>query len=378
MKGSRRKSNVFVVDTAYQLLNAIEAVHSLELSNNHLIIIENAGRTREEFRPLIELKNWASVIFLMIAINTVTYCSILQNPRLPAIVRNWHYQYLRFKLMRRVNKILKSYQCVANLFLGHYWIEYKYYMRHFANTLKHNTLFLLDDGLDTLDINDRRNHMNCTKPATLIANDTNCKSILKRFKEKLRKKYFDWNTEEIENLTFFTTYELQVREGDHLIKNEYSYLRSLIVTDKISEEVLFVGQDLVEGGVMVEDVYLKYLRKVKDFFGINKIIYVPHPKETLTLINRIQDSLGFEVKKFGLPIEYAIIIKGNIPKVICSFCSSAIESCSNILGRRIKIIAFYLYPKHLMRDQHIIESFYMYLEKKNKPNLEIKKMEFDS
>ena len=36
MKLIKTKPNVFVVDTPHQLLNAIEAVHSLQLRNNHL------------------------------------------------------------------------------------------------------------------------------------------------------------------------------------------------------------------------------------------------------------------------------------------------------------------------------------------------------
>jgi len=71
MKEFGTKQNVFVVNTPHQLLNAIEAVHSLQLANNHLLVIrpENGGHDR--FKPLIEVSDWATK--LSIRINGAEY-----------------------------------------------------------------------------------------------------------------------------------------------------------------------------------------------------------------------------------------------------------------------------------------------------------------
>jgi hypothetical protein len=371
MKEDSKNVNVFVVDTAFQLLNAIEAVNSLELSNNHLIIVEDAGRRRKEFETMIKSTDWVRVTYVSLDLG---WRDVRIFGPINEIVQRWYGRYLHFRRMRRLDRLIKSLGEVNNLFLGHYWVDYKYFMRHFANKIKHKALYLLDDGTDTIDINNHRkliDRIKCENASILIADGN---PLLNWIEMYVRRKYWNWDVREAESVTFFTTYNLDIRDGDHLVKNEYHYLRSLALESTPTDEVLFVGQDLVETGDIEEEKLLEYLKKVKDYFEGDKIKYVPHPMDSLRIIEKIRDCLGFEIKQFGVPIEYAIVVGGHIPKVLASFCSSALESCSNILGDRVKIVAFYLYPEHLMRWRDNIEGIYEYYEKKTKRNFAVIKL----
>lgn len=355
---------MFVVDTPFQLLNAIEAAKSLALANNHLVVIKYPGLNQSAFRPLIKTEDWVSVIFLSLEIDGKSKApEFLCSP----MVRKWHSRLLHLKQRRKFTRICKSFRQAGNLFLGHYWIQYKYYMRHFANNLNHEKLYLLDDGTDTMDINKRRK---CIDLSLDPAHEHQSKpegSILAKFKGYIRKRYWDWNLQEAESVTFFTTYGLEVRTGDHLVKNDYRYLKSLAINSTAINEVCFLGGCFFEDNFMKEEIYLEHLRKMKAYFEKEKIVYVPHPRQSAHMIETIASSLGFEIKQFGVPIEVAIVTGGYLPKVLASFTSSALESCVNILGQSLKIICFRIASEHLLKGRGEIAAVYEHFN--NKVNL---------
>ena len=224
-----------MVDTIFQLLNAIEAANTFNLSNNHLIIVSVEGPARNAYAPLVEKMQWASVRYL-------AYKDIYEDikeikalgPKTNNFYIKWYSRYEQFMILRRLARLTSSIKDIDNLFLGHYWVEHKFYMRHFANTLKYKTLYLIDDGTDTIDINNRRKRIDLNKKTTLSKSAADGTAILIRLKRYLREKYLDWRTEDAASITFFTSYDLDVRDGDHLIKNEYAYLRSLATAMKRS------------------------------------------------------------------------------------------------------------------------------------------------
>lgn len=378
MNENNEKANVFVVDTIFQLLNAIEAANSLNMSNNHLVIINPEGQVSRSFRSLINEKDWVKVHYVSLIIDTERCKYRIFGPSAAESIRKWYGRYLHFRRMRRVANIIKKLKEVNNLFIGHYWLEYKYFMRHFANKLKHQTLYLLDDGTDTIDINNKRKLSNIPQCGASTTVGTDSERLLKKIENHFRKKYWNWNTAEAESVTFFTTYDINVRDGDHIIKNEYNYLRSLISRTTQIDEVYFLGDCLVDDKYMSEGQLIKYLQHAKTYFGNENIKYVPHPRESLKMIERVKEVVGFEIKKIDVPIEVELVLKGPIPKILASFCSSALESCSNIFGNRIRIVSFYLYPEHLLWQRDIIEGIYEYYKKKINSNFEIIRLDFDS
>ena len=88
--------NVFVVDTPHQLLNAIEAVHSLQLTNNHLVVITTPNADQSRFIFLINASDWATVSFPSPYIDGKRWVEELFGP----MVDRWYCRYLHFRRLR--------------------------------------------------------------------------------------------------------------------------------------------------------------------------------------------------------------------------------------------------------------------------------------
>lgn len=370
---STEEANVYVIDTKYQLLNAIEATYALGLRNNHLFVVTHKSFKRADATPLIPLITWAQVRFIEMDVTSYAWDSTVFGRRIDSFLRTWYGRALHFQRMRRVSKAIKSVNNVNCLFLGHYWVEYKFYMRHFANSIKHRTLYLIDDGTDTIDINERRKLAVAEDGITLLA-PTGKLSSSNPIIQRIRHRYWDWNVAEAARLTFFTTYDLDIIKADKLIRNEYRFLRHLAVSASRTEEVYFLGQCMVGDAYMSEALYVRYLLAVKAYYSSEKVIYISHPRESAAMLARIRESVGFEVRRFNFPIEYELTARGPIPRVVASFFSSALESCFHILGTEIKIVGFYVYPEHLLRMRSEVEGTYAYLEKRVGPNFDIIKL----
>jgi len=377
MKVRVPNTSVFVVDSTYQLLNAVEAVHFLAPEKSYLVILKAEGPAREAFWPVISLKPWNGIRFLTPDINTDGCDFRILGPRLNAIVRAIYSRFQHLMLLLRVARTIKSLSGAENLFLGHYWLGPKDLMRHFANRLEHRTLYLLDDGTDTIDTNDRRRQMvNIVHNARASAS-TARQPIWNSVIEFLRRKYWMLDTKESEVITFFSTYEIKVRNGDHLIRNDYRLLRSIAAEATRVDEVYFLGQCLVDDAYMEERVYLEYLREILVHYEGRKIYYVAHPRESSTMLARVRDLGGFELKRFKFPIEYELTVGGILPTTLASFFCSALESCFQILGGKVEIMGFYLDPSHLLKMHDIVAKTYAYFERRKSPGFAIIRLGLD-
>lgn len=293
MKLIKTKPNVFVVDTPHQLLNAIEAVHSLQLRNNHLFaLLKPKDLSQGRFMPLIRMSDWATVSFPSPFIDSRRWVQELFG----RVANRWYCRYLNFQRMYTVAKLTARFKNVDKLFVGHYWAEEKPYMRHIANAIRYDALYLLDDGTDTIDINERRNRSECNKQGTQAEKSDTRASVYKRIERHLRAKYWNWNVAEASNVTFFTVYDIDVRKGDSLIRNNYSHLRSLAPTEKICmpDTVMFIGDCMAEGYFEV-NVHFEFLSEVRKYFADKKLIYVAHPRESAFCLTQIRDHMQCEI-----------------------------------------------------------------------------------
>jgi hypothetical protein len=311
----------------------------------------------ERLKVLVVEHDWNRVYYITVANYPIpTFESAFLGPRISEQVRGFIYDYHKYLDKKEVDNIVKILGSATNLFLGDYMrsVYQVPHMYHFANTLKHERLFLLDDGTNVNTINDDR------RIAFPIESNSNGPgSYLYRLKKMLRDRLIEWNDKAADSVTFFSAYDINVQDGDFLIKNEYKYLRSLTKNAAPSDEVFFLGQCMVEGGYMTEEVYLEYLNKINDYFAHEKMIYIPHPRESAHMIGKIREYPGLTIKSFNVPIECEICLNGNRPKVLASFFSSALQNCRIMLGD-ISIIAFYVPPVHLLRDHEYVNTVYQY------------------
>jgi hypothetical protein len=234
-------------------------------------------------------------------------------------------------------------------------------MRHLANVGNYGRLYLLDDGTDTLEINSQRNGRFELNRAI---SDHRKTPFWKTFINDFRRRYYDWNTAEVSELTYFTVYDLNVGKGDRVIKNEYRYLRSLLKLKQRDDNVYFLGQCLVEDKFMTQSSYLSYLESVRNYYSRDKVVYIVHPRESKAMIQKIKADVGLETKQLSLPIECELAFHGPVPRVIASFFSSALESCRHLLDGAASIESFHICPQDLLRGHKEIQAFYSYLESK--------------
>ena len=352
--------NVFLIETPLQLLNAIEAKNYFKLENNHLVVRLGEGPP-ERLKELIAEHDWNAVHYFKFYYPPFPseFVSSLLGQRISEYVSTYFYYYYKYINRKKIDNIINSLGSATNIFLGNYMtsIYSMKHMRHFANTLKHDRLFILDDGTDVIRINDDRRNAPARKP-----NLNRSGSYISRLKAMLRDSLIEWNDRDADNVTFFSAYDIDVRDSDRLVKNEYRHLRGITKRAVPSDEVFFVGQWMVEIGYMKEELYLEYLNKVKNYFVNEKIVYVPHPRESSSMIKKINECLGFTIKRFNVPIEYEICIRGTRPKILASFFSSALHNCRVILNDNITIKSFYISPNHMLSTPTHVQQIYEYFE----------------
>ncbi|KAB0668520.1 hypothetical protein F6V30_15570 [Oryzomonas sagensis] len=358
--------NVFLIESPLQLLNAMEAKKYFELVNNHLVVRLGVGFSQELFERLAGADDWDSLCFFALDNNTMDFESRFLGKTISNRIRGFRYDYQQYQNRKKLDNIATSFGRVKNIFLGNYLAEWKQYMRHFANTLPHETLYIIDDGTDVIKINDERKNYLLRKACPKEAG-----SILGGLRRMWRQSYIEWNDNDAGTINFFSAYDIEVGTGDRLIRNKYDYLREMVTRALPSDEVFFLGQCLVEDGYIKKELYLEYLKKIKSYFAGEKMFYIPHPRESIEMIDKIKGCLGFEVKCFDGPIEYEITVKGNMPKILASFFCSALQNCNIILGHNVRIKAFYLAPEHLTRFHEFVQSIYTYFENNTCESFEV-------
>jgi hypothetical protein len=349
--------NVFVIETPHQLLNALEARYHLALPDSVLIVILLKIFSQESYTSITRPGDWAAVHYVPSEVASTGGVQRKLKFHSSARIRGYFATYELFILRRRLDAIARSLGKVNAVFLGNYWIDY---MRHFANVIDHERLFLLDDGTSTLLINDRRRE----------GRHLNNYSSWQRARLRLVDSLIGLKPKQIESVTFFTIYDLVTRKEDHVVRHNYSYLRSVAGAVPPSEEVLFLGQTLEEEGLSRER-YFYYLRKMLVYFRGERIVYVPHKGEPPEKIAYIRDELGLQVTRFNVPIEFQLTMLRTRPKLLASFCSSALENCRIIFGNEMKIKVFHIDPEECLRNIDFIRNLYTYYESKSSSAFEV-------
>lgn len=349
--------NVFMVETTHQLLNAIEAKHFLGLRDSHLVVVLLKEYPQSAYAPLVRTVDWTTVHYVPqeIAGESALQRSLKFHKR--ERIRGYFHTYELLVLRRCLDAIARSLGKVKNVFLGNYAIEY---MRHFANVLNHEKLYLLDDGTTTILINKFR------RDGRHLDNYKRLQRLKVRFSEAL----MGMKVKQAASVTFFTAYDLTTKDGDQVVKHDYPYLRSVADAVPPSAEVFFLGQPLLDVGLSRER-YFDYFKKVLRYFDGETLVYITHKVEPPEKIAYIKEELGVQVVRFGVPIEYQLTMRSTRPRVLASFCSSALESCRIIFGDELEIKSFYIDPGDCPLNPDLVREIYAYYESKSSPAFEV-------
>ena len=339
--------NVFVVEGPFQLLNALEAREYFGFADNHLVIILGLGHNAQDFRPLICEKDWDTIRYVKININPLKSGPRFLGESLSKKVRDYLSLCRQGINRARLDRLARRFSRVDNIILGNYLQNGCEHLRHFANVLGYKNLYLVDDGTDVIKVNDeRKKNGSMGTPGKLSSRVI---SPFKGVKRVLRESFVEWNEDEAGRVTFFTVYNLDVRHGDQVVKNDYVRLRRQLVRTSSRDCVLFLGQCLIEDNYMEKDVYFEYMHKVKSYFVANELVYIPHPRESSDTVEYIRKRVGLRIEQPNIPIEFYLgLSDGYLPDTLASFFCSALMTCAVLYGGQIKIKAFHIDPKHIL------------------------------
>jgi len=368
MKTLGTKPNLFMINTPHQLLNAIEAVRLFHPTNNHLMVLLPKNAARERFMALIKAGEWVTVSFPSPFIESKPWVEKL----LGAVVHRWYYRCQHLRRMITVARLAARFQNVDKLFLGQYLVEHVPYMRHIANTIQYNALYLLDDGTDTIEINARRNRWDGNAYEAKIDNNKTGLSVWKKLESHLRTKYWDWNLADARSVVFFTIYDIDVRQSDRLIKNDYSYLRSLATSESVysPDTVIFLGQCVVDGNFEINS-HLTFLSEAREYFTGKKVVYVAHPRESAECLAQIMEKLDCELWSPSSIIEYDLIVRGIKPGVVAGVVSSALITLAHLMDSDVEIVCFHIAPEHWIGWREDSMGVYRYLRSKEESRVKI-------
>jgi hypothetical protein len=368
MKKLRPKPNVFMINTPHQLLNAIEAVHLFQLTNNHLIVLLPKHAARERFIALIKANDWMTVSFPSPFIESKRWVEKLLGP----VVHGWYYRCLHLRRMLTVGRLTARFKKVDKLFLGQYLVEHVPYMMHMANAIEYNTLYLLDDGTDTIEIAKRRHRFQLNECEARFGTNKTEPSAYETKQTHVRGKHWKWNLAEAKSVTFFTSYDIDVVPSDRLIRNDYSYLRSLACPQQIdmSDTVLFLGL-CVSDGVFEVNAHLEFLSLAREYFAEKKFVYVAHPRESAASVAKIREQLQCELWPSSSVIEYDLITRGVKPGAVAGFVSSALLTLANLMDSDVDIVCFQIPPEYWLSWREDAMGVYNYLKEKAEPRVTV-------
>jgi hypothetical protein len=322
---TQSQSVVIAIKSPLQAMNAVEFYHhhkdSINLSTLQIIVF----CSRE--KPII-----AHTIKSII--QKIGCHNIHIIPALPSGKKWWHplREYFSTIRFRNAASVAISKSLIAPLLiLGDYRSQD---CRALAGFFPKAKFVLLDDGSATHQIARYRN--NTADPALApMFPKHDFRALRLLLWAGIRIPYID-------RVAFFTHYNIRVSANDTIIRNDYSFWRSVLAQKRhtCTSSVLFLGMSHVEKRLTDLDRYLSALRRIGNFYANSDIYYRPHRDETADKLSAL-GSLGFKViDPDATPVELALIESDFLPSEIACIASSALDNLAVIFQGRLKLRCF--------------------------------------
>jgi len=314
---------LLAIKSPLQAFNAVEFYYHLKPSPANVSAIIFCSTKKPEIRDII-----TEILQYIISIQ-IFYC-----PSIPSD-RDWWKSPSELLSTRRFAKSLLAALDVCNnhkiIALGDYRSRE---CRALAGFFTQARVILLDDGSATHQISRYRINKNDSKLAPMFP-----KYDIRAFRlmiwAGIRIPYID-------RVAFFTHYNIRVSANDTIIRNDYSFWRSVLAQKRhtCTSSVLFLGMSHVEKRLTDLDRYLSALRRIGNFYANSDIYYRPHRDETADKLSAL-GSLGFKViEPDATPVELALIESDFLPSEIACIASSALDNLAVIFQGRLKLRCF--------------------------------------
>lgn len=290
MKAKTEARNLYIVESPLQLLCAYEKI----VSQKNVTIVARMNGNQRNDSQLLEVAK---------ALDLNVIKKILRP------------HYIRRDIIKNFLFIMKLLTRYDNYYFGSYHSKLLVFVRKFLSAEK---IVMLDDGV-----------------ATLLA------------QKDMAKKGKAYNV-----FTFFDLTPLPLQKVEkHSFQNVVQFLG---VAERQKFGHYFIGQKVVEVGIISSDLYASIVERASLMTEGNKLIYIPHRGESEEILRRLSFIKNLEIRVIDVPIELYFISKESPPMKVYSIMSTALNTLS-LLSRRTEFFA--LVPKSLSKAKvpHISE-----------------------
>ena len=284
-------TNLFIVESPLQLINATEASQHFGNSENMLVVRKTHNvHADRQISNLVSLVKWDDVIWLDSEDKSVF-----------------------LKALQLIRKFLKRHLSVGRVFIGEFRSPW---MLVFAENIKPQELFLLDDGAGT-PIRQREDLDPENKSKFYAEQSGSMATLVKKILcNLLGLKYFTMDRQ----IHLYTFFELQPYEKQKVVHNDFMFLREYSKKHQSIDEdaIYFIGTSMAEIGVLSEHTYMSLLKKVLMVNSDKTIVYIPHRRECENKISEISRIDNVEVRRLENIVEYEFLFLDQIPsKILC-------------------------------------------------------------
>ncbi|MDO8331649.1 MAG: hypothetical protein Q7T36_14380 [Fluviicoccus sp.] len=299
---------VFVVSSPLQLFNAIEArdrFHSGQPS--HLLIIWKKIIDNEQMQALLD-DGWASCRWL----------------RHGGWARAWYAQLLA--------PWLAAMAGAEVLYLG-----YPLNVRaHVANVLSPPRIVLLDDGHATLHL------MQLLDDPAYRA--IRAPGVVDRLLG--RRVGLDYT----DRAELFTVYRPDGWPVERMIHNDFRAFRAKAARLPHTGRLLFIGSDLAGNIIPDSATEERLFAAMSAYYAGREVVYSAHRYENVESMRASPALAGIKVIRYPTLLEYALYQEGALPAGISTFCSSAIDTLTDIYGLPAEVL---MIPEALLKPEKV-------------------------
>lgn len=279
-----------IVSTPMQYINTVELIEKKHLSDAQIFIV-----CGPYFKADFECLPQSSLVGSARYIRNVSIRVNRALPRIPVLSRRWK--------IKRIKREVRTFapKLVDNLVIGN---PNDTYHMEFLLTVQCQRLYLVDDGA-----------------ATIV-------SIAPKF--GLAQ----------EDPVVFSAYD-QLSSNPSLVLNDYRWLRSMICAQfDQRNEVWFVGQYLVESGMLTSTAYYDLVTRALNCYKGQRLVYVLHPREVMAAHHERLRAAGISIVRLKTVLELHIISEHIHPIRLAAFFSSVIQNIWTLFGGSIPVDIF--------------------------------------
>ena len=328
--------NLFIVESPFQLISAIEASKYFNNEKSLFVIKYNKKQSN-----IIQLKKIKKLFNLDNVIEI--------NPLLSNFDSN-------IQLFLLLKKFAKEKKVFNKIFIGEYR---SFHMRKFFDYFSKAESYCLDDGNITYQIFQLIKEK---KDEYYFSNGF--KGLIKKIVYKIQLILFGLNNLEIKrDIKLFTCFDIP-KEDKHIIHNFSNIKKEYEVTE--SKNIVYFYGAYLEIVEISKEKQVEFLKQVIDFFKKLdlEIVYLPHRLESEDKLNLIKNKLNLKIIKNEFPAEIQLLVDGFIPKYIASLGSSILVTLPKIFPEIKNVYAFFP-DSSLIPDAYLSDWEEMKLNYKN-------------